>query len=174
MSAHELTISIATADDAELLTQLSITTFCETFMADNKKEDMDKYIAEEMNVQKLTGELDDAGNIFFLIACDGVTVGYAKMRAAKIPDGLSSTNPMELERIYVLKAYLDKKIGNALMNHCMNHAINNQHDVMWLGVWERNYRAVNFYKSRGFESFGSHDFVLGEDVQTDMLMKKQL
>ena len=174
MSVHELTISVATAHDAELLTQLSITTFCETFMADNKKENMDKYIVEEMNVPKLTEELNDNGNIFFLIACNGITVGYAKMRTTKIPDGLSSANPIELERIYVLKAYLDKKIGAALMKHCINYAANNQHDVLWLGVWEHNYRAVNFYKSRGFEFFGSHKFVLGDDVQTDMLMKKQL
>ncbi|MCW3120712.1 MAG: family N-acetyltransferase [Flavipsychrobacter sp.] len=174
METSPVIITTADIKDAELLTSLSVATFCETFMADNKKEDMDKYIAEEMSLEALTNELKDKENIFFLAAYNGTTVGYAKMRAIKKPEGLNSNNPIELERIYVLKEYLDKRIGSALMTHCIAYAHNGKHDTLWLGVWEHNYRAVNFYKRWGFELFGSHIFRLGDDDQTDVLMKKQL
>ncbi len=169
-----ITITIANTNDAEMLTSLSITTFCETFMKDNKKEDMDKYIAEEMNIDRLAEELADKNNLFFLARYNETIVGYAKMRAIKKPDELKSNDPIELERIYVLNEWHDKKIGAALMDHCIAYAISEQHDVLWLGVWEHNNKAVNFYKRYGFEFFGSHIFQLGDDQQTDVLMKKKL
>jgi len=60
------------------------------------------------------------------------------------------------------------------MQYCLKYAIDTQHDVIWLGVWEHNHNAVHFYKQWGFEIFGAHPFILGDDKQTDVLMKKQL
>jgi diamine N-acetyltransferase len=174
MTDPKITITVAGINDAAMLTSLSITTFLETFLNDNKKEDMDKYIAEDMNIARLTEELGDKDSMFFLAQYNNVTVGYAKMRTTKKPAGLISSNPIELERIYVLNEYHSKKIGAALMDHCIAHAHHGRHDVLWLGVWEHNYKAVNFYKRYGFEFFGSHIFRLGDDDQTDMLMKKIL
>ena len=174
MLTDKLMITNAGIADAGILRELSVKTFCDTFSADNRKEDMDKYVAEEMSHEKLAAELADTANLFFLAWYDGKLAGYAKLRATKIPEELSNYSPMELERIYVLAAYQDKKVGAAMMSHCIEYAISQKHDVIWLGVWEHNYKAVNFYKRWGFELFGSHDFVLGDDVQTDVLMKKML
>jgi ribosomal protein S18 acetylase RimI-like enzyme len=174
IETDKLVITRANVNDAALLTKLSITTFRETFDKDNKKEDMDKYVADEMSVEKLAMELSEPDNIFFLAWYDSLLVGYAKIRTLKIPGELKDNNPMEIERIYVLQTHQDKKIGAALMCRCIDHAVAQQHDVVWLGVWEHNYKAVNFYKRWGFELFGSHNFVLGDDVQTDVLMKKML
>ncbi len=174
MQANKLTIKRAELKDAEVLTKLGITTFCETFMKDNRKEDMDKYIAEEMNLARITGELNERDNVFFLAVYDDWVIGYAKMRTVKKPVELRNNNPVELERIYVLSQYHDKKIGLALMDHCMQYAKARGHDIVWLGVWEHNHRAVNFYKRWGFDFFGSHIFRLGDDDQTDVLMKKLL
>ncbi len=174
MDTNILMITLATVDDAELLTDLGITTFCETFMADNKQEDMDKYIAEEMNIDKIRTELNDKANLFLLAAYDKKVAGYAKMRSVKTPGELNSKSPLELERLYVLKEYHSKKVGAGLMQYCIDYAIVNKHDALWLGVWEHNHRAINFYKKWGFEQFGSHIFRLGDDDQTDILMKKML
>lgn len=174
MDTNILTITVARPDDAKLLTNLGIITFSETFMADNKKEDMDKYIAEEMNQERITAELNDSNNLFLLGIIDAVVAGYAKIRATKRPAGLDSERPLELERLYVLKEYHGKKVGARLMDYCISYATNNKYDALWLGVWEHNHRAVNFYKKWGFEQFGSHIFRLGDDDQTDILMKKTL
>src|SRR5580693_7208230 len=84
-TTNKISITKASTYDAELITQLSVATFCETFMKDNKQEDMEKYITADLNVNRLTEELNDANNIFFLVTCNNETVGYAKMRTAKIP-----------------------------------------------------------------------------------------
>lgn len=174
MRQGELTIKRGTTGDAEMLTELSVTTFLEAFAADNKKEDMDKYIAEAMSVSRLTEELADENNIFFLVCYNDELAGYAKLGKARKPEAESFKKPIELERIYVLKKYYNARIGAALMNHCLEYATANQHDVLWLGVCQHNHRAVNFYKKWGFEFYGTHQFVLGDDVQTDELMKKIL
>lgn len=171
---HSIKIRRAVIEDANALTELSITTFLDTFLKDNKKEDMDKYIAGEMSISKLTDELNEPDNVFFLAYLDELLIGYAKLRTAKKLKELEGQNAIELERIYVLKQYHDAKAGATIMSHCISYAIAHHHHVMWLGVWEFNHRAVNFYKKWGFEFFGSHQFILGDDIQTDMLMKKEL
>ncbi len=171
---NKCVITKGVVNDAQALTDLSITTFRDTFGAQNKKADMDKYIADEMNLGKLTAELNDSNNIFFLARCNELIAGYAKLRVNKEPVELINYNALEIERIYVLQKCLGKKIGAALMQHCLNYAKAGQHDVVWLGVWEHNDRAVAFYKRFGFELFGSHEFRLGDDIQTDVLMMKKL
>ena len=174
MSSEKLSISIAGIADAEIITQLSKVTFLETFEKDNAKADMDKYLAEEMNLERLTEELRDPGNRFLLAWYEDTPVGYAKLRSTKIPAELAGTNPMEIERIYVLRDYHGKKAGATLMAHSIAHATEQGHDMVWLGVWEHNHKALNFYKQWGFELFGDHHFLLGDDLQTDVLMKKAL
>ncbi len=174
MPVQNLLIKIADVTDALLLTSLGITTFIAAFAKDNRKEDMDKYIAEEMNIGKITEELKDQNSLFFLAYFNDDLSGYAKIRWSKIPDELANNIPIELERIYVLEKHQGKKIGAALLNLCLTHAVTHGYDTLWLGVWGQNHKAINFYLHRGFEFFGSHQFILGNDIQTDRLMKKVL
>jgi len=169
-----LTITRAGINEAEILTNLSVTTFRDAFTAGNRQEDMDKYIAGEMNIVKLTDELSDRENIFFIARYDAIPIGYAKLRATKVPGELSGNKAIELERLYVLQAYQSKKYGDAIMNHCMEYAIAQNYDTIWLGVWEHNHGANRFYSRYGFELFGDHVFMLGNDPQRDVLMKKAL
>lgn len=174
MEPGQLTITVAQISDAVLITQLGITTFWETFADQNSKEDMDKYVADEMNIGKLTAEIADTGNTFLLAYYNDTPIGYAKLRSGKIPEQLSDRNPMELERLYVLAEYHNRKVGATLMEYCITLARNCGHDVLWLGVWEHNYRALQFYERWGFSIFDSHIFTLGTDDQTDVLMMKEL
>lgn len=171
--ADHIVITRATVTDAKILTQLSVATFRDTFGLQNRKEDMDKYLAEVMSLEKLTEELEDEGNYFFLAWYNGRPAGYTKMRANREPD-IIAVNPIELERIYVLEQFQGRKTGAALMQHCIDLATSNKHDVLWLGVWELNHKAINFYKQWGFELCGAHPFLLGDDLQTDVLMRKLL
>jgi len=167
-------INRADSADAKTLTDLSIITFRDTFGPVNSTEDMDAYIRDEMNESKIQSELSDEANLFFVARMNDVAAGYVKMRSVPKPPELIGNNPMEIERLYVLHRFHGQKIGAALMKHCIYLAATSGHDVLWLGVWEHNNKAINFYTQWGFELFGSHPFVLGSDVQRDVLMKRVL
>ena len=127
VAMDKLIIARADITEAEALTNLSITTFRDAFTEGNSQEDMDKYIADEMSPGKLTEELRDKENIFFIAWHDLMPVGYVKLRTIKVPEELKYNNPIEIERLYVLRDYQDKKIGTLIMNHCFEFAVNGKH-----------------------------------------------
>jgi hypothetical protein len=175
MVAQGLIIKRANTNDAGQLRELSVSTFQDTFGPPvNKQEDMDRYIADQMSLEQLSTELEDDENLFFLAYYENILIGYVKLRAKIIPPELAEYHPIEIERLYVVKEYLGKKAGATLMNYCIAYATKHNYDMVWLGVWEHNYKALDFYKKFGFELFGSHPFILGDDVQTDALMKRPL
>ena len=112
--------------------------------------------------------------MFFIATYGEIPVGYAKMRTIKKPVELADNNPIEIERIYVLKEYHGQNIGLQLMRKCVEHARTKRHDVIWLGVWEHNHKAIKFYKSWGYEQFSSHIFPFGDEDQVDVMMKMAL
>jgi ribosomal protein S18 acetylase RimI-like enzyme len=174
MPTGNINITKAGIKDADLLGELSVTTFRDTFGPVNRREDMDAYITGEMNAAKLAAELNDANNTFYIAWMGAAAVAFAKMRPIFTPAALNAGSAIEIERLYVRHEHHGQKIGTILMQHCIAYATSQKHDLVWLGVWERNHRAIRFYTKCGFEVFGSHPFVLGSDVQTDVLMKKKI
>jgi len=169
----KITIERAGTNDAKILAQLSETTFRDAFGAQNRREDMDKYVAQTLSIEAITEQLRDESDFFFLAWYNGRLSGYTKIRANS-ESGIEATNPLEIERIYVLQQFHGQGVGAALMRHCIDFAVAGGHDVIWLGVWEYNTRAVSFYRQWGFEHCGSHPFILGDDPQTDILMSKSV
>jgi ribosomal protein S18 acetylase RimI-like enzyme len=151
--------------DAESLAQIGAETFFETFSDQNTKEDMDLYLKETFNPEKIASQLKDPETRFFILEIQNKIVAYTKLRLEK--DG-----SLEIERIYVLKEFQGKKFGTLLMDHALNYATEHGCKRVWLGVWEKNEKAINFYKTFGFSIYGSHVFLLGKDSQNDLLMEK--
>lgn len=174
LAVNDLKITTATIADAKLLTPLAIKIFCDTFAQYNRPEDMDHYVTHEMNQAKLESELAEPDNVFFIIWYQEIPVGYAKMRTFNPDKGVVAKKPLEIERLYVLHQYHNLKLGAALMSHCLHFATTRNHDLVWLGVWEHNFKAIQFYNKWGFTQFGTHPFLLGTDLQTDILMQKWL
>jgi diamine N-acetyltransferase len=171
---NTLNIRHADAQDAFKLAAIGRLTFVETFAESNSKEDMHLYVQKAFTIEQLKKELDEP-NTTFLIAYDGdKPVGYAKLRTGYEPPELKAEAALEIERIYVRKAYLGKNVGKQLMQMCLSLATEQKFKLVWLGVWEHNPRAIKFYEKWGFEKFGSHPFILGFDAQTDILMKKKI
>jgi len=160
--------------DINSLVEISVKTFNETFAGQNTKENMEKYINEKFTTSQLLAELNDEQNKFFLAVLNGHVIGYAKLRTSIPPEQINYNRTIEIEGIYVSKAYHDMKVGASLINYCIDNAVENKFDVIWLGVWEHNPKAIKFYERWGFHNFGSHVFILGNDSQTDLLMKKEL
>lgn len=158
--------------DAKLLTELGTQTFTETFSAENSEENMRAYLSTAFNVAKQAEELLDSQRYCFVGELDGVASGYAMLKQGEPPSSVSDKNAIELVRIYVLKSAVGLGLGGELMKACLELAASLGHKTIWLGVWERNYRAHSFYKRWGFEQVGTHIFQLGDDPQTDFLMQR--
>jgi ribosomal protein S18 acetylase RimI-like enzyme len=166
----------ADLDDAELLTDLSYTTFWDAFAhhPKNAPDDLAKYMQQAFSFDQIEAELADANSIFLIADIDGRTAGYAKLIVGSIEDGVTGERPIELSRLYSHQEYLGQGVGQNLMDACFERAKKHGHDLMWLGVWEYNPRAQRFYEKNGFRVVGRHTFQLGSDPQTDLLMQKEI
>ena len=167
-------IRLATNDDAALIADLSRRTFYETFSPFNTKEDMDKFMEEQFNTHQLIEEVGFPGNTFLLAYCNDEPVGYVRLRENNNPPELAGLQTLEVARIYVEQRMIGKGIGKTLMQHAINVAHKKAKHYVWLGVWEKNFAAIDFYRAWGFKKFGTHSFILGNDVQTDWLMIKKI
>ena len=163
-----------TRHDSHKLAILSASTFFDTFAEHNTKEDMDKYLSEKCSPSQMESEILESGNQFFFALENDIPIGYLKLRTTKTPEKLEGKNILEIERIYVSTSHLSKKVGAQLMQFCVDYAKEKDYEIIWLAVWEHNIKATNFYERWGFEKFGSQIFVLGDDKQTDFLMKKKI
>ncbi|HEY0679275.1 MAG TPA: GNAT family N-acetyltransferase [Chitinophagaceae bacterium] len=169
-----ITIRFATKEDAAMIAELSRRTFYDSFAAHNTREDMEKFMNEQFTVSSLMEEVGAPSNIFIVAENMEEVAGYARMRESPAPAELNGQPSIEIARIYAVQNMIGKGVGNALMKKCIDIAYEMGKRVIWLGVWEKNDRAIQFYKKWGFEKFSEHNFVLGNDVQTDWLMKKVL
>lgn len=165
-------IRIATIQDVEVLCQISAKTFVETYGEQNTPENLQKYLAERFNIEQISDEILTDETVFLLVELNNETIGYAKMRVNLVenPDPKS----LEIERIYLEKSFHGQKLGAILMQKCIDVAREKDYQSLWLGVWEYNPKAIAFYNKWGFEIFGTHIFQLGDDAQTDYLMKKEI
>ena len=169
MTTRELT----TADIPELRA-LAIRIFRDTFTHLNTPEAMDGYIDKDYKVENFQREFTEAGSKYFFICEDEKAIGYLRLRRNSEADHILGTNNIELQRIYVDHAYHGRKVADQLMQLAIDTANESNHEWIWLGVWEHNPRAQRFYEKWGFEKFSEHDFYMGEEKQTDWLMRKKL
>ena len=174
MQNSNLYIRCARIEDAKLLAELGAQTFAETFTEDNTPENMAAYLAASFSLQKLTAELTDPLSIFFIAEVDGHAAGYAKLHSGKALVGVGGQKPIELVRLYVSRKWFGRGVGQALMQRCMNEAREKGFQTIWLGVWERNSRALAFYRKWNFREVGEHIFQLGSDSQRDILMQRAI
>lgn len=172
-AVSNLYIRAAHLPDVDSVLSVAKTTFLETWEKLNSKEDMELYLAEKFTRENMADELSDPHNRFLLASIQDEVVAYAKLRSSKIPDELKGKKCIEIERMYILKEFKGMEIGSSLMEECIRYATENQYETVWLGVWSEN-PAVKFYEKWGFEWFGFHTFVLGNDHQRDELMKREL
>jgi len=170
----QITIRQADTADAAMIADLSRETFYETFAHLNRQEDMALFMNRQFTRKMLMAEVSQPGIIFFLAEDEqGHPAGYAKVNIAAAPPGDAGANALEISRIYVRQEFMGKGVGKILMEKCIALADELKKAYIWLGVWKENKRAINFYERFGFVRAGSHDFLLGDDVQEDWIMKRQ-
>ncbi len=170
----DITIRKITVSDLHELQEIGIRTFEETFASENSKEDMKKYLENSFASEKMKAELADKNSEFYFALFKGKAIGYLKVNSGQSQTEIKSEDAMEIERIYVLKEFHGKKAGQVLFDKAIEIARVNNMKYVWLGVWEENHRAIRFYEKNGFVAFDKHIFKLGNDKQTDIMMKLKL
>ena len=161
-------------DDIDQLQKIGRQTFYETFSEFNSEENMLTYLDEKFSKEKLTEELTNKNSEFYFALLDNNAIGYLKINFGESQTELQDNKSVEIERIYVSKEFHRKKVGQLLYEKAIQTAKEKNADYVWLGVWEENHRALSFYKKNGFVEFDKHIFRLGNDEQTDIMMKLKL
>jgi ribosomal protein S18 acetylase RimI-like enzyme len=171
---EDVIIRRAMEDDAERLAAFARRTFVETFGPDNTAEDMAMYVATAFGADIQLHQLRDDRMVTLLAELGPTLAGFAQVRQGKWPECVTGDSPVELWRFYVDRPFQGRGIAQALM-----HAVDQAGEelggrTLWLGVWERNPRAIAFYSKCGFVDVGEHAFIFGTEEQTDRVMARSL
>ena len=176
-SPLRISLAKATPAVAAQLAELGRKTFHDTFAADNKPEDMTAFETKVFGPEQQLAELLDSGTTFLVAAMQGQLVGYAKLSSDSdlgLEAGQDPVGRLEIERLYVLADWQGTGLGAALMRSALALAEQLSCTAVVLGVWEKNTHALAFYQRFGFKQVGQHPFQLGQDTQTDLVLRKGL
>ena len=160
--------------DIENLKEIGKRTFVETYSSVNSEENMTEYLENKFSTEELNAELNDKNSEFYFSEFDEKIIEYLKVNIRQSQTNTKDKNALEIERIYVLKEFYGKKVGQSLYEKAIKLAEENNAEYIWLSVWEENLRAIRFYKKNGFVPFDKHIFKLGNDEQSDIIMKLEL
>ncbi|MEJ5103035.1 GNAT family N-acetyltransferase [Chryseobacterium sp. MYb328] len=169
-------VRTATAEDAQHIALLGRITFTETFSEHFRDpKDLFDYFERTFSVSKIRNSIQNPNNKFWIAFWNELPIGYAKLKAHSPIDFISSTAASQLQKIYVLKEFLDKKAGKALMDELMTSFENSDQKYIWLSVLNSNERALQFYDKNGFTKVGKHQFSIGkEDFDFFALSKRKI
>ncbi len=171
---EQLNIKAIGIDDVVELQMIARETFSEMFADYNSLENLKNYLDEKFIIVKLSEELVNPHSTFYFAQIGNEVVGYLKTNIGEAQTELKDLNAFEIERIYVLQTYHGKKVGQLLIEKALEEARKTTYSYVWLGVWEENHRAIRFYSKNGFIKFDTHIFKMGDDEQTDWMMKLEL
>jgi len=157
-------------DDAVIVSALAAATFYEAYVDSDDPRDLAEYVTSNFPVEKCREELGDRSNTFFLAAVGGRIVGYAKFRRSSPPGQLKGSNSAEVHRLYIFSRFAGQGIGRKLMEACIGLAREENFDGIWLGVWDENKQAKDFYESAGFRKVGEMDFIYGSHTFVNDVM----
>ncbi|MBI4856719.1 MAG: GNAT family N-acetyltransferase [Acetobacterium woodii] len=161
-------------DDLIDYQKISCQTYYETFAGMNTQATMQAYLEEAFNLEKLRNEWLNEASFFYFIFYNEQLAGYMKLNECKAQTDIKDPLSLEVERIYVLNDFQGNGLGRQLMDKAVALAKAHKLNYLWLGVWEHNKKALSFYQKHNFYKIGSHDFIMGDEIQTDYLMRKDL
>ncbi|MEP5612662.1 MAG: GNAT family N-acetyltransferase [Cyclobacteriaceae bacterium] len=174
MKPQAIVVRDVKSSEIETLRSIGEITFTESFESKNCKSNFEQYVSKNFSMPKILEEFENPGSQFYFATLSEKIVGYLKINVgnAQTEDTLESA--MEVERIYVLAEHQGKRIGQVLFDKALDLARSQNLKRIWLGVWDQNIDAIRFYERNGFVKFTSHPFKLGDEDQTDILMKMEL
>ncbi|RJE90530.1 GNAT family N-acetyltransferase [Paenibacillus sp. 1011MAR3C5] len=161
-------------EDINLLQDISVETFTETFENHNSPKNMKVYLEKAFNIKQLEMELSNHCSEFFFVYMNNEVAGYLKVNINDAQNEDMGDESLEMERIYIRSRFQRHGLGKCLLNKAIEVAMERSKKKIWLGVWENNDHAIAFYKKKGFVQTGVHSFFMGSDEQTDIIMTRTL
>ncbi len=158
----------------DVLVTLSKETFTKAFEKDNDPQDFKLYISTAFSKETLLEQLRNHDSFFYFVYLKNIVIGYVKMNQHEAQTDIKSDDGMELERIYILDEFQSKGYGKWILDKLIHLGLQAYKSFLWLGVWEKNEKAIRFYQRHGFAKFGTHPYYIGKDKQTDWLMRLDL
>ncbi|SNZ05345.1 spermine/spermidine N-acetyltransferase [Terribacillus aidingensis] len=160
--------------DLDLLQVISIETFNDTFKEQNSTENMKAYLEKAFNTKQLENELSNVSSAFYFIYSDDKLAGYLKININEAQSEKMTDESLEIERIYIRNDFQKQGLGKYLINEAIKIASLQNKKIIWLGVWEKNLKAIEFYKKSGFVQTGFHSFHMGDEEQIDLIFKRTI
>ena len=145
--------------------------FFKSFVTSTSEENMQHYLENNFSKEQLTKEIENNYSEFYFAILENKVIGYLKINYSTAQTELKDDHTLEVERVYVRNNYYGKGVGQQLLDYAIQIAKQKNMQSVWLGVWENNHRAINFYKKNGFVTFDTHVFMLGEEAQSDYMMR---
>jgi len=167
-----ITYRIAGPEDAEQLHELFTRIFCDTFAHLYRPEDLDAFLSG-FSIDGWQAQLSDPAFAFRLAQSDETAVGYAKVGPLNLPVEAPDRAVM-LYQLYVDGAYHGAGVGKALMDWVVEEARRRDAPALYLTVFTDNHRARRFYDRYGFELAGRYEFMVGNQADEDVILKKVL
>jgi GNAT superfamily N-acetyltransferase len=164
----------ATLADVALLRQLGATTFRETYRPISDPREVDEYAAENFTAEKVEAWFRKPCARTLVASLDGVAVGYAHVRSAKVPACVADRKAVELSRLYLLASAQGSGLGGALVAAAIDEIADLGGQTVWLGAYDRNVKALAFYARRGFVQVGTHAFEFGGQVYADPVLTRRV
>ena len=175
---HNANIKPCTLSQVQLLQEIAIKTYYETFSDTNSEALLQSYFEASLNIKTLSQHLVHPHSAFYFIYAKNDTqyttpAGFLKLNINDAQSDLMDPTALEVEKIYLLDAFLSQGLGKQMIEFSITQAKQKNKSYLWLGVWENNFPAIKFYQKMGFEQFSTHNFDMGGDIQTDWLMKRK-
>lgn len=164
----------ATADEVPAIRELAIEVYTDTFADSNTPEDLQLFLRDAYSLEKFKAEFNEPESVLYIALDDLKIVGFLRLRRNDEVNDKLGTNHIELHRLYVHRDYQGGPAARKLMEESIAYATKKKFEWIWLGVWEHNARAQKFYSKWDFERFSEHVFQMGNDPQTDWLLRRKL
>ncbi|WP_409369145.1 GNAT family N-acetyltransferase [Lysinibacillus sp. 38-6] len=169
-----VTITKCHMENVQVLQEISIETFHDTFSNQNSPDNMKAYMDRAFTIKQLESELANRSSQFYFISVDKEVAGYLKVNVGDAQSEIMGNGFLEIERIYIRNKFQKKGLGKCLIDQAIEIAREQNKDNIWLGVWEKNDNAIRFYEKLGFVQTGVHSFYMGDEEQVDIIMTKKL
>ena len=167
------------ASEATKLSEFATEQFDQTYGPLCRAADVDAYMAQALSPSALLRELTDPTSWVFAAVVNNEWIGYTHVRLAALPEGVASqhapvagTTLLEIARFYVARRWQGQGVAPAMLATIVAHAFAQGAPTIWLSVWQENARAIAFYQKSGFLTIGTAKFLMGEDLQDDLIMER--
>ena len=161
----------ASVDDASTLARVGAELFEQTYTDSIPADELATHLAQDFGEAQQLAEIRDPSVSSFLVEMDGDTLGFAQLRRAPLAVGDGPDAEVELWRIYLDRSLHGRGVARRLLAELGQEARSFGATGIWLAVWEKNERAIAFYRKHGFESAGRQDFHVGGEVHCDLVLR---